>query len=106
MNDACHTMKEGEILNEKEVHYPLLKALLYGDKISTAKLSKRVSCAIKHLPLRLSFTYEYDTLKAIENGITKDPTLCIDGLIFVEGLIQTEEIVAAFERYLKEHDDV
>ena len=101
MIQACHEMKASEILNEKHLEFPLFHAQIYGDKISTAKLSKRLSCAIKHLPLRLEFGFEYDTLKAIEAGVRQDPTLLLDGLVFIEGLIQTEEIVEKFEKLLE-----
>ena len=102
MDDACHTMSEGEILNAGQTRYPLFHAVLYGDRISTAKFSKRLSCAIRHLPLRVHFTYEYDTLKAVEKGITKDPTLVLDGEIFLEGLVQAETISEAFVKRLAE----
>jgi len=97
---ACHEMDEGEILNESHQEYPLFEGILYGDRISTAKFSKRLSCSMKHLPIRLKFHFEYDTLKAVENGITKDPTLILDGKIFLEGLVQAEDITKAFEKYL------
>lgn len=100
MNEACHTMDNGEILNADKTEYPLFHAVLYGDRISTAKFSKRLSCAIKHLPLRVEFRYEYDTMKAVEKGIAKDPTLVLDGEIFLEGLVQAEEITEAFEQLL------
>ncbi|RRS31984.1 MAG: hypothetical protein P794_02520 [Epsilonproteobacteria bacterium (ex Lamellibrachia satsuma)] len=100
MNEACHTMSHGEILNADKTEYPLFHAVLYGDKVSTEKFSKRLSCAIKHLPLRVEFTYEYDTLKAVEKGVTKDPTLILDGEIFLEGLVQAEAITDAFEKKL------
>ena len=99
-NDACHTMAPGEVLNADKTQYPLFHAVLYGDKVSTAKFSKRLSCAIKHLPLRVEFTYEHDTMKALENGIGKDPTLVLDGEIFLEGLVQAEAITEAFEKLL------
>ena len=101
MNEACHTMENGEVLNASHSEYPLFHAVLYGDKVSTAKFSKRLSCAIKHLPLRVEFTYEHDTLKAVEKGVTKDPTLVLDGKIFLEGLVQAEVITEAFEKQLK-----
>ena len=101
MNEACHTMENGEVLNASHPEYPLFHAVLYGDKVSTAKFSKRLSCAIKHLPLRVEFTYEHDTLKAVEKGVTKDPTLVLDGKIFLEGLVQAEVITEAFKKLLK-----
>ena len=101
MNEACHTMENGEVLNASHPEYPLFHAVLYGDKVSTAKFSKRLSCAIKHLPLRVEFTYERDTLKAVEKGVTKDPTLVLDGKIFLEGLVQAEVITEAFKKLLK-----
>jgi len=104
MNEACHTMAHGEILNAGKHQYPLFHAVLYGDRVSTAKFSKRLSCAIKHLPLRVEFTYEYDTLKAVEKGVTRDPTLVLDGEIFLEGLVQAEEITQAFEKRLESEE--
>ena len=99
--DVCRVMNEGEILNEANREYPLYEGKLYGDKITTAKFSKRLSCAIKHLPIRVKFTYEYDTIKAIENGIGKNPTFVLNGKIFLEGLVQAEEITKKFEELLK-----
>ena len=101
MNEACHTMHHGEVLNADKTEYPLFHAVLYGDKVSTAKFSKRLSCAIKHLPLRVEFRYEYDTLKAVEKGVTKDPTLVLDGEIFLEGLVQAESIAKAFKERIE-----
>jgi len=93
-------MQAGEILNPHKLESPLFQALLYGDKVATKKLSKRLSCAIKHLHLRVEFSYEYSTEKAIEAGVQKDPTLVLDGEIFLEGLPQAEEITEAFEKLL------
>jgi len=100
--NVCREMQAGEVLNPHKTEAPLLYALLYGDKTATAKLSKRLSCAIKHLPLRVRFEYQHNTQKAIEAGIQKDPTLLLDGKIFLEGLPQAEHITEAFEKLLKE----
>ena len=97
MNETCHTIGNGEILNENKMEYPLYQVVLYGDKVLCAKLSKRLACAIKHLSLRVQFGYEYDTQKAIEQGICKDPTLVLNGNIFIEGLIEAEEITEKFK---------
>ncbi len=99
--DACRVMDEGEILNPHLAEVPLHEAVLYGDRVLTAKFSKRLSCAIKHLPIRLRFRYNHSTEEAIERGIAKDPTLVLDGEIFLEGLVPAEEITRAFEAYLK-----
>jgi len=99
--EACHTMNHGEILNADKSEYPLFHAVLYGDRVSTAKFSKRLSCAIKHLPLRVEFRYEYNTEKAVEKGVVKDPTLVLDGEIFLEGLVQAETITEAFEKRIE-----
>ena len=100
MLDYCKTMDEGEILNENHPEYPLFDGVLYGDKILTAKFSKRLSCAIKHLPIRIKFHYEYNTQKAIEKGISKDPTFVLNNKIFLEGLVSAEEITQKFEGLL------
>lgn len=100
--EACHEMKNGEVLNASFLEYPLLHGVLYGNPLSTAKLSKRLSCAIKHLQVRVEFVYEPDTQKAVDAGIAKDPTFVLDGEIFLEGLVQAEEITEAFEAKLRE----
>ena len=95
--NACHEMMSGETLNEKSTQFPHFNAIIYGDKLLCAKLSKRLSCAIKHLPIRITFNFEYNTQKALEVGVTKDPTLLLEGELFIEGLEQTEDIVQKFE---------
>lgn len=100
MLEACHEMKAGEILNSSSLEYPLYKAVIYGDKINCTKLSKRLSCAIKHLPLRVEFSFEYNTQKAVDIGISKDPTLLLNGNIFIEGLVQAEDITVKFEELI------
>ena len=102
--NVCREMQAREILNSHKTQTPLFHARLYGDKTATAKLSKRLSCAIKHLPLRVQFEYEYSTQKAIEAGVTKDATLVLDGEVFLEGLPQAEQITEAFEKFLKNRD--
>ncbi len=96
-NSVCKEMKEGEVLNATS-SFPLHYVVIYGNKIDSAKLSKRVSCAIKHLPIRIKFSFVYDSLKAVEKGISKDPTMIVDNEIFIEGLIQSEEITKRFEK--------
>jgi len=103
MQDICHEMRDGEILNEQYLNYPLFNAIIYGDKVVCAKFSKRLSCAIKHLPLRVEFSFEYNTLKAIEIGIRKNPTLVLNNKILIEGLIQAEEITKKFEEFLQNY---
>ena len=98
---ACHEMKAGEVLNAAHTDFPLHHAVLYGSKLECAKFSKRLSCAIKHLPIRVSFSYNYDTLEAIEAGVRKNPTLFLDGVLFLEGLVQAEAITEAFEQLLQ-----
>ncbi len=100
MPEACHEMSNGEILNKEHEEFALYDAVLYGDRVLTAKFSKRFSCAIKHLPLRVAFRYEYNTQKALEAGVTKDPTLTLNGEIFLEGLVQAEEITKKFQGVL------
>ena len=100
MQDTCHEMSNGEILNKEHKEFIFYDAVLYGDRVLTAKFSKRLSCAIKHLPLRVAFCYEHSTKKALEAGIIKDPTLTLNGEIFLEGLVQAEEITKKFQELL------
>ena len=104
MSEACNIMVDREILNRDKKDFKLYQAILYGDKLLTAKLSKRVSCAIKNLPLRVQFAYEYSTINAVKAGVKNDPSLVLDDTLFIEGLIQTEEIVMLFEELLKKGD--
>ena len=97
---VCKEMQKGEVLNATHPEFPLFEGILYGDRVKTAKFSKRLSCAIKHLPIRVRFDYEYDTKKALEADIRQDPTLVLNGKIFLEGLVQAEEITQAFEKLL------
>jgi len=73
--DYCSEMSEGEILNENKDNLPLFEVTIYGSKIESLKISKRLTCSIKHLPLRLKVHYEPDTLNAITAGVGKDPTV-------------------------------
>jgi len=98
---VCHIMQDGEILNAEHPEYPLYQVTIYGSRIDAKKLSKRLSSSIQHLPLRLAFHFEFDVEKALEHGITKDPTLTLDSKIFLEGLVQTETITKAFEEFLQ-----
>ncbi len=100
MSGICHIISNGEILNIDKIDCPLFQAVLYGDRTLCNKFSKRLSCSVKHLPLRLQFSYEYSTQKAIEKGVVKDPTLVLDGKIFIEGLIQSEEITTKFQDFI------
>jgi hypothetical protein len=97
----CHEMKNKEVLNSSFKEYPLFIGVLYGDKIECEKFSKRLSCAIKHLPIRVEFNYESNTLEAIKKGIRVDPTFVLDDKILFEGLVQAEEITKKFEDILE-----
>ncbi len=99
-------MKNGEILNAGQTDSPLFEVFLYGDRVLTEKFSKRLSCALKHLPLRLKLHYVHDTDKAVEAGIAADPTLVLNGKIFLEGLVQAEEITAAFKSLLADKEAI
>jgi hypothetical protein len=103
-NDACHIMSDGEILNENHADYPIFDGTLYGDKVLTAKFSKRLSCAIKHLPIRVRFVYDHDIMSAIEHDIRYDPTFVMDTgsdeEFVMEGLVSAEDITQSFEEFL------
>ena len=102
MYDACYPLNEGEILNEGHKEWPLFILDIYGSKLESLKISKRIMCTLKHLPLRLQVFYHHDTLKAIEEGCGKDPCIKMNGKILFEGLIQAEKIKEIFEKLLKE----
>ena len=99
---ACTPLASGEILNASHPDWVLIEAVIYGDPTLCAKLSKRLVCAVKHLPLRLRIDTITDTQVAIEAGVSCDPTLFINGKPFIEGLIAAEEITAIFKNYLNE----
>ena len=99
--EYCYPLKEGEILNEDKA-YPLFEVTIHGSDTNRVKLSKRLVCAVKHLPLRLKIHYQKDTAKSIEKGVAKDPTLEYNGNFLAEGLISAEEITKIFEGLLSE----
>ncbi len=99
--EYCYPLKEGEILNEDKA-YPLFEVTIHGSDTNRVKLSKRLVCAVKHLPLRLKIHYQKDTAKSIEKGVAKDPTLEYNGNFLAEGLVSAEEITKIFEELLSE----
>jgi hypothetical protein len=98
--EYCYPLKEGEILNVDHPEYPLFAVTIHGSDRERVKLSKRLVCAIKHLPLRLTIRYEKDAEKSIEAGVSKDPTLMLGDKILAEGLVSAEELTEIFEQLL------
>jgi len=101
MYDYCYALNEGEILNEGHNEWPLFSLLICGSKIETLKISKRIMCTLKHMPLRLQVFYEHDTLKCLNLGGGSDPSVFLDNKLLFEGLIQAEDIKTIFEKLLK-----
>ena len=99
--DFCYALNEGEILNEDHPEWPLFVLTICGSKVETLKMSKRIMCTLKHLPLRLQVFYENNAEKCIEMGGGGDPSVFLDGMLLFEGLIQAEEIKKIFEKLLK-----
>lgn len=97
---SCAPAKNGEILNKEKLSSPLFVCVIYADKIALAKLSKRLSCAIKTLPIRVRLIFESDTKKAIEAGATKECALEIDGKIVFDGEFRAEDIEEIFKGLL------
>ena len=100
--DFCYALNEGEILNEGHKNWPLFILTICGSKIETLKMSKRIMCTLKHMPLRLQVFYEHKTEKCLELGGGKDPSVFLGRKLLFEGLIQAEEIKEIFEKLLKE----
>jgi len=80
--------------------YPLYEAIFYGDRVGTDKLARRFNCATKALAIRVEFIFEHDPLKAIDAGVSKDPTVIFDNKLMLEGLVQAEDITQAVAEYL------
>ena len=97
---SCHPLREGEILNQVHSEYPLFEVTIHGSKQERIKLSKRLVCAVKHLPLRLNICYEKDTQKSIDKGVQKDPSLLLKDEIIAEGLVSAESLSETFEKLL------
>lgn len=98
--EVCAPLDENGIVNADHPHWHLFEGVIYGDKTLCTKLSKRLVCGVKHLPLRLKLSIITDTEKAIEEGITHDPTLLVNGEPLIEGLASAEKITAVFETLL------
>ena len=99
--DFCYALNEGEILNENHREWPLFVLTICGSKVETLKMSKRVMCTLKHMPLRLQVFYENNAEKCIELGGGGDPSVFLGEKLLFEGLIQAEEIKEIFEKLLK-----
>jgi len=99
--EYCYPLKEGEILNQENLQYSLFFVTIHGSEYERTKLSKRLVCAVKHLPLRLTIHYEKDIEKSIEIGVRKDPTLTMGKEILVEGLVSAEKLTEIFQKLLK-----
>ena len=98
--EYCYPLKEGEILNDDHPEYPLFAVTIHGSDRERVKLSKRLVCAVKHLPLRLSIRYEKDVEKSITLGVHRDPTLMLDTKILAEGLVSAETLTEIFRTLL------
>ena len=97
---TCAELKYGEILNASHEEWPLLEGIVFGDATLSLKLSKRLICGVKHLPLRLRLKTVTDTLTAIKLGVTHDPTLFINDKSFVQGLVSAETLTQLMQQYL------
>jgi len=98
--EYCYPLKEGETLNDDHPEYPLFAVTIHGSDRERVKLSKRLVCAVKHLPLRLSIRYEKDAEKSIALGVRRDPTLMLNTKILAEGLVSAETLTEIFETLL------
>jgi hypothetical protein len=98
--EACRPLAEGETLHADHPEWPLFGVTIHGSARERIKLSKRLVCAVKHLPLRLRIDYERDVERSLEKGVAKDPTLEMDGRILAEGLVSAEKLTAIFENLL------
>lgn len=87
----CALPVQGEIINDHRSDWPLIELTLYGSRNETAKLAKRVNCALRTLPLRARLRYVRDPLAWAEAGIGRLPALAAPGWRH-EGWLSTEEI--------------
>ena len=94
--EACRPLAEGETLHAGHPEWPLFSVTVHGSARERIKLSKRLVCAVKHLPLRLRIGYEKDVARSLERGVAKDPTLEMDGRILAEGLVSAEKLTEIF----------
>ncbi len=99
--EYCYPLADGEILNEDHTKWPLFAVTIHGSDRERVKLAKRLVCAVKHLPLRLTIRYEKDAEKSIEKGVAKDPTLEMEGRFLTEGLVPAEELTEIFKELIQ-----
>ncbi|MBD3791479.1 MAG: hypothetical protein IE918_04905 [Campylobacterales bacterium] len=78
----------------------MIEAVIYGDPTLCTKLAKRLVCGVRDLPLRLRLNTVTDTQAAIEAGATHDPSLFINGKLFIGGLVASETMTQAMQQYL------
>ncbi len=99
--EYCYPLKEGEVLNDEHNEWELFDVTIHGSAKERVKLSKRLVCSLKHLPLRLRIQYEKDTETSIQKGVGADPSLEYNGKLIAEGLVSAEDLSDIFENLLK-----
>ena len=87
----CALPVQGAVINDHQPDWPLIELTLYGSRDETAKLAKRVNCALRTVPLRARLHYVRDPLAWAEVGIEQLPALATSGWRH-EGWLSTEEI--------------
>lgn len=91
------TMSESCISHSIPEDAPVIKGVVYGSRDEAEKLKKRINCASGRLGVRWQLQIEPDLFKATDVGVTRLPSLMINGQLVIEGLLQTEEIEALLE---------
>ncbi len=67
---------------------------IIGYGVEAEKLKRRLTCALGGLGWQAQIRVHADTERAIALGATRDPVLLVDGALFVQGLLRTEELEA------------
>jgi len=71
-----------------------LRFEILGAGIEAEKLSRRLQCALAGLGWSAPVAVHNDPLRALDLGASRDPALLADGVLFAQGLPQTEELEA------------
>lgn len=94
----CALPVQGEVINGHQPDWPLIDLTLYGNRNETAKLAKRVKCALRTLPMRVRLRYVRAPEAWVEAEISRLPALCGCGE-YHEGWMQTEEIAKVVSQW-------
>jgi len=71
-----------------------LRFEILGSGVEAEKLRRRLACALGGLGWSAHIAVGDDPQRALDAGATRDPAVLVDGVLFAQGLLRTEDFEA------------